>query len=175
MPSVASTSVSIASIALGLGVALVIEAEEMQHAVHDEMGDVIGERGMCLLARLREHGLGGEHHIAERPRLAELRRGSPAGKDSTLVEASLPRQVRFSARISASSVRTMVDLARLLPSMRSSSEGGARRAREGLVAHRDAVPESPRGGRPQPRAIEHALCDLGHRQPWRSPRLGAAS
>src|SRR5512144_2352520 len=33
---------------------------------------------------------------------------SPAGNDSTLVEESLPRQARFSARISASSVKTMV-------------------------------------------------------------------
>ncbi len=53
---------------LGLGVLDVIEADEMQHAVHHEMRDVIVKRD-ALRARFLERGLVSEHDVAEKPRL----------------------------------------------------------------------------------------------------------
>ena len=41
-----------------------IEAEEMQHAMHHEMGRVICGRDASI-GGLGEHGFAGEHHIAE--------------------------------------------------------------------------------------------------------------
>ena len=54
---------------LGLLVALMVEAEEMQHAVHREMGGVTGGRNISV-GSLGENCLGGKHDIAERTRLA---------------------------------------------------------------------------------------------------------
>ena len=59
---------------LGLGVLDVIQAEQMQHAVHDEMGDVIVKRDV-LRSRFLGGGLESEHDIAETARPFHLARG----------------------------------------------------------------------------------------------------
>ena len=93
----------------GLGIALVIEAEQVQDAVHDEMARD-GRPAACAAPppRARRSRRRARHRRAgpaRRP--AAARPGRPVAKDSTLVGASLPRQSRFSSRCSASSVRTM--------------------------------------------------------------------
>ena len=68
-----------------------IEAQQMQQAVHDEMLKMVRRRDAALRG-LARNGLGRQHDVAQialRHRLT----GRPAwnGKDSTLVGASLPR------------------------------------------------------------------------------------
>ena len=58
---------------------LVIEAEEMQNAVRDEMGEMIGE-GLALLRRLARHRLVGEHDIAQEHGPAVARRTRRSGR-----------------------------------------------------------------------------------------------
>ncbi len=53
MPSVASALRLERFHALGFFVGLVVEAEQMQHAVHDEVGDMIGEREIAFASLRR--------------------------------------------------------------------------------------------------------------------------
>ena len=75
---------------LGLDLACVIVAQEVQHAVHHQVGEVVAER-LVLGPRLGPSGLEGDGDVAEvsarRPRAARAA-GSAAGKDSTLVASS---------------------------------------------------------------------------------------
>ena len=58
-----------ASITRRLGMRLVIEAEQMKHAVHDEMAEMIANGFSCSAAS-RSDGLEGEHDVAEQNRRA---------------------------------------------------------------------------------------------------------
>src|SRR6185312_8141568 len=62
-----------------LGGGLVVEAQEMQHAVDHEMRQMIGER-LLLFARLGGDGLEGEHDVAEEARRAGRRRTALAAE-----------------------------------------------------------------------------------------------
>jgi hypothetical protein len=54
---------------VGVAGAFVIVAEEMQHAMHDQMPDVMGER-FALRRRLARNRLEGQHDVAEEARFA---------------------------------------------------------------------------------------------------------
>ena len=87
---------------------LMVVAEEMQNAVNDQMGKMMAQGPWIpprppaptsrTLMQYRQDGEG--RRYAGRPAPGN----SGAGKDSTLVALSFPRQVRFSSRICASSV-----------------------------------------------------------------------
>ena len=63
---------------LGLAVRLVIVADEMQKAMHRQMGEMIAER-LALSVGLARRGLVGDHDVAEDAR-ADRGCGSGAGK-----------------------------------------------------------------------------------------------
>ena len=90
---------------LRLVLGLVVVPEQVQRAVHHQVGRCAAER-LALGCRLAQHGLERHRDVAER---AAARRpasgvpGSQAGKESTLVGLSLPRQSRFSSRTRPSS------------------------------------------------------------------------
>jgi len=81
---------------LGLFVFHMVMAKKMQHAMHDKMGEMVGE-ALVLLHGFARNGFAGEHHIAKQGALFGQKglAASPGismeGKESTLVGASLPR------------------------------------------------------------------------------------
>ena len=96
-----------------LGIGLMIIADQMQDAMHNEMRHVIGERLALVLqpraatvsaASTTSPSIGG----SALPALA-----GKAGKDSTLVGLSLPRHPALSVRIWASSVKTTLSSLRV--------------------------------------------------------------
>jgi hypothetical protein len=104
------------------------------------MGGVIGCRNVSA-GSLGEHGLGGKHHIAEGTRLACNRAGRiPRGKRQHIGGGVLAAPGTVERAHLGIVGQDDGRLARLLPSMRSCSEGGTRRARKDLVARSDAVP-----------------------------------
>ena len=110
-------------------VALVIEAEQVQDAVHDEMAQMVGER-LALLRRLARHRLEGEHDIAEQAaarRPAASRRRSAAGRTARWSARPCRDKSRLSRRCSASSVRMM-------PTISRHGAGAAARAARAAVA-----------------------------------------
>ena len=76
----------------GVGVVLVVEADQMQEAVDDEMAIMVGER-LALLLRLALHRLEGEDDVAEQARLrqAAALRGGKGQDVGRLVEAAPAR------------------------------------------------------------------------------------
>ena len=79
MPRRARISVSIASIRLGIGAALMVVAQQMQHAVNHQMGRMIRRR-LALLPRFPQHRLPRQDHIAQRAGLAGRGRRSNLGR-----------------------------------------------------------------------------------------------
>ena len=78
---------------LRLVVVLVIVAQEVQRAVDDEVGQMVGAAACPSAAASRAHGLQRDDDIAQEPRLPRrrrVRRRRP-GKESTLVGRSWPR------------------------------------------------------------------------------------
>ena len=114
-------SVSIRTASRG---AFMIVAEQMQHAVDDEMAQMM-RQGLALLPRFARHGLEREHNVAEQ----HGRPGSPLANDSTLVGASLPRQRRLRACTTASSVRTRLISASAMPASSSAARAVSRASR----------------------------------------------
>ena len=126
-------SVSRASMRSASASSLMVEAEQMQHAVHDKVGGMIGEPG-CRCAFASSITVSPASTMSPRGGPPWASPSRPAGKDSTLVEASLPRQMRFRSRISSSPVSTSVTSQGALRRGRARAQGRARsRAR---AAHR---------------------------------------
>ncbi len=124
---------------LGLGVGLVIVAEQMQQAVDDEMGDMVLERlvfqsrflATVSAASTMSPSIGGS--------------GPPfgngkAGKDRTLVGLSLPRQPALRVRIWASSEKTMLSSERPAAPVSAKAADTARSTSASAPPHRASRP-----------------------------------
>jgi hypothetical protein len=85
---------------VGVGIGLVIVADEVQKTMHGEMGQMVQENPIFIVTFPGNRLVG--KYIFSPPA------GAGAGNDSTLVGLSIPRQSRLRARIAASSVSTIL-------------------------------------------------------------------
>ena len=138
---------------LGLGVGLVIIADQMQKAMDDEMGQMVVER-LAFQARPRAPRSPRPARFAQHRRQRSPRRGGKAGKDSTLVGLSLPRQPALSARMCGIVGEDQAELGRAA----GSAPISARRRVDGACRERaSAASQASRPPRPGYRSSTSAL------------------